>query len=111
MQDAFVVHVEDGQCDLCCPLYYFLLLDFPPPVLLLLLSGELVEVASRAVLHDDIQPLPLLDRLLVADDVDVLELPEQSHLIVDVLAGGLTFFVTQLYLFDHVVLVLAVVAS
>jgi hypothetical protein len=39
----------------------------------LLLDDELVEISSSAEFHDDIEFLPLDDRLAIGDDVDMLE--------------------------------------
>jgi hypothetical protein len=39
----------------------------------LLLDDELVEISSRAELHDDIEFLSLDDGLAIGDDVDMLE--------------------------------------
>lgn len=74
-------------------------------MIFLLLDDELVEIAARAKLHDDVELLALNDGLAVWDDVDVLECLQQFDLIEDVLSllGGL---VGQLHLLYYVRFVL-----
>ena len=74
VQDALVMHVKNRQGYLRRPLHYPLLFYFSAPEVFLLLCDQLVKVATRTKLHNDIQPLSLFNGLLVADDVDVLEL-------------------------------------
>jgi hypothetical protein len=105
MQDAFVVHVEDGEGYLGGPVDDLRLFEFGACMADLLLFNELVEVSSGAELHDDVELLAVDDAFAVGNDVDVLEGLQQLHLIEDVfsLLGAL---VRQLHLLDHVVLVL-----
>ena len=110
VEDAFVVHVEDGECNLCGPLEYLFFLDSPASVVFLLLYDELVHVSSGAVLHDDVEFLSLLDALTVGDDVDVFELLEQLDLVVDIL-DLLFVLAVEFNLLDNVVLALLFMAG
>ena len=85
MEDSFVVHVEDGECDLGSPVDYLLLLQFSASMRVLLLDYKLIEVSSVTELHDNVELLSFSDALSVGDDVDVLEFFEEFDLMVDVL--------------------------
>lgn len=73
MQDAFVVHVEDGKGNLGGPVYHLRLFEFSPAMSLLLINDQLVEVTAGAELHDDVKLLSVDDGLAVRYDVNVLE--------------------------------------
>lgn len=95
MQDSLVVHVEDGEGELRGPVDDLGLLQPLPVVHFLLLGDELAEVSALAELHDDVELLALADAFAVGDDVDVLEVLQQLHLVEDVL-GLLLRLVRQL---------------
>ena len=102
MKNAFIVHVEDGESDLCGPVKYFFLLNFFAH--LLLFGDELVDVPSGTELHDDVENISLLYAFLVGHDVDVFKLFQQFDFVVDIL-NLLFVLVGQLDLLYHVVLV------
>lgn len=110
VENALVVHVEDGECNLCGPLENPFLLNSPASVVFFLLYDELVHVSPGAILHDDVEFLSLLDALTVGDDVDVFELLEKLNLIVDIL-DLLFVLAVEFDLLDHVVLPLLFVAG
>lgn len=110
MEDAFVVHVEDGEGDLGGPVDHLRFFELPAAVQFLLFYDELVEVSAGAELHDDVEFLSVYDGLAVGDDVGVLEGLEEFDLIEDVL-GLLCVFVGQLHFLYHVVLALGQVRS
>jgi len=110
VQDAFVVHVEDGEGDLRGPVDHLRLFQFPAALQFLLLYDELVEVSAGAELHDDVEFLAFDDGLAVGDDVGVLEGLQEFDLIEDVL-GLLCVFVGQLHFLYHVALSLGQLRS
>lgn len=75
MQDALIVHVEDGKSNLGSPVYDFLLLQLAS-LILFLGDDELIEVSSYTKLHDDVEFLSFDDGLSIGDNVDAFELFE-----------------------------------
>lgn len=73
MQYSLIMHIKDSQCDLSGPIYDLLLLQLLPTLTLLLLNYKLIEIPTRAELHDDVEFLPLDDGLAVRYDVDMFE--------------------------------------
>ena len=65
MENALVVHVKDGKSNLSSPIDYLFLFQFLSSMIFFLLNDELVEVTSRAKLHDDIQIISFLKALTV----------------------------------------------
>jgi hypothetical protein len=104
MQDTLIMHIEDSQCDLSCPVYYLFFFELATSLIFLLLEYKLVKVAAVAELHDDIEFLPFDDGLSVADNINVLELFKELDLIEDVFSL-LLVLVGELDLLDHEVLV------
>lgn len=76
MQDALIVHVEDGKSNLGSPVYDFLLLQLASLMFLFLGDDQLIEVSSYTKLHDDVEFLSFDDGLSIGDNVDVFELFE-----------------------------------
>ena len=106
MQYPFLVHVENGEGNLCGPLYYGFFLYFFACVAFFLFEDELVEVAPCVKLHYYVEFLSFSDGLLVCDNVDMLELFQEMHFIENIL-DLLRVFACQLYLFYDVVFLLA----
>jgi len=74
MQNTFIMHVENGKSYLSSPLYYSLLLYLPISMRFLLFDYELIKITTSTQLHDNIELHSFSNRLLVSDDVDMLEL-------------------------------------
>lgn len=75
-----------------------------------LLSDKLIEITAVTKLHDDVEFLPLDDRLSIWDYIDVFELLEQLDLI-EYIFGLLLVFISEFYFFDDVVFVFCEVAG
>jgi len=73
MQDTFIVHVEDSECDLSTPVYDFFFVKSASSCFFLL-CDELVKISSWAKLHNDIKLLSLYDGLSIGDDIEMFKL-------------------------------------
>ena len=107
MKDFFLMHVKNGQCNLCKPVNNFIFRKFIP----LHWLNNLIHIPTLTILHNNVQQsLTINKRVSVWHDIDMMKLLKQFDFIEDMLLLFF-WFVFYINLFDDVLFLLLDVQS